>query len=254
MRCSISSAAAVIGKERWRRWRLPSATAISKSRWPIVAGRFCSRVRRRRARTRIPERALNLALEAHGLAADLVPAAAVAGRLLAARGNTPRATKILQRTWRKSPHPDLAVAYAYARLGDSPRDRLQRVRELAGLAPNIIESPIAVANAAIEARAFDVARAALEPLLENRLTQRVCTMMARIEGEKRQCRRRARVVGTGRQCTARSSLDRGWHRIRDLAAGYLPSPVRSTLSSGAFRWKQPSRGARNCWRRRSRNW
>ena len=75
-----------------------------------------------------PERALNLAIEAHGLAPDLVPAAALAGRMLASRGNTPRATKILQRTWARSPHPDLATAYAYARLGDSPRDRFDRVR------------------------------------------------------------------------------------------------------------------------------
>ena len=66
-----------------------------------------------------PERALNLALEAHKLAPDLVPAAAIAGRLLASRGNTPRAAKILQRTWSRSPHPDLATAYAYARIGDS---------------------------------------------------------------------------------------------------------------------------------------
>ena len=62
-----------------------------------------------------PERALNLSIEAHGLAPDLVPAASIAGRLLASRGNTPRAAKILQRTWSRAPHPDLATAYAYAR-------------------------------------------------------------------------------------------------------------------------------------------
>ena len=42
---------------------------------------------------------------------------AIAGRLLASRGNTPRAAKILQRTWSRAPHPDLATAYAYARTG-----------------------------------------------------------------------------------------------------------------------------------------
>ncbi|MEO1543708.1 MAG: heme biosynthesis HemY N-terminal domain-containing protein, partial [Pseudomonadota bacterium] len=57
-----------------------------------------------------PEKALQLATEAHGLAANLVPAAAIAGRMLASRGNTPKATKIIQKTWQKSPHPDLAVA------------------------------------------------------------------------------------------------------------------------------------------------
>ena len=46
-------------------------------------------------------------------------------------GNTPRAARVLLKTWRLAPHPDLAAAYAYARPGDSPRDRLNRVRHLA---------------------------------------------------------------------------------------------------------------------------
>ena len=58
-----------------------------------------------------PERALSLALDAQKAAPDLVPAAVIAGRILASRGNTPRATRIIQKTWRKSPHPDLATVY-----------------------------------------------------------------------------------------------------------------------------------------------
>lgn len=128
------------------------------------------------------ERALNLAVEAHRLAPDLIPAGAIAGRLLISKGNTARAAKVIQKTWKTSAHPDLAVAYAYARIGDSPKDRLERVRKLAALNPHSIESPIAVATAAIEAKDFGVARMALKPLLDGRLTQRVCTLMARIEG------------------------------------------------------------------------
>ena len=110
-----------------------------------------------------------------------MPAAAIAGRIFAARGNTGKAAKVLQKTWARSPHPDLATAYAYARVGDSTRDRLERVRQLAALNPQSIESPIAVATTAIEARMFAEARKALEPLLANRLTQRVALLMARIE-------------------------------------------------------------------------
>ena len=120
-----------------------------------------------------PDRAMALAVEAHGLAPDLIPAAGIAGRILAARGNTQKAAKIIQKTWRKAPHPELATAYAYARIGDSPRDRLTRIRHLADLNQHSIESPIAVANAAIEARDWEAARKALSPLLEGRLTQRV---------------------------------------------------------------------------------
>ena len=133
-----------------------------------------------------PDLALTLAMDAHALATDLSPAAAVAGRIYASRGATAKAAKVLQRTWAKSPHPDLASAYAYARIGDSPTDRLDRIRQLAALNPHSIESPVAVATTAIEARAFSEARAALEPVISaGRLTRRVAVLMARIEaGEK----------------------------------------------------------------------
>jgi HemY protein len=181
-----------------------------------------------------PERAMSLALEAHNLAADLIPAAAIAGRILAARGSTPKAVKVIAKTWKKSPHPDLAIAYAYARLGDSPKDRLERVTKLAAMAPNMLESPIALANAAIEARDFDKARTALEPLTDNRLTQRVCTLMARIEGE------------TGNAGGVREWLARAVNAPRDpawTADGIVAddwaavSPVTGALD--AFQWRVP---------------
>ena len=182
-----------------------------------------------------PERALNLALEAHGLAPNLVPAAAIAGRLLASRGNTPRAAKILQRTWSRAPHPDLATAYAYARIGDSPRDRLDRVRQLAALSPNSVEGPVAVATAAIEARQFDEARAALEPLIPSRMTQRVATLVARIEGEQHADKGRvrewlARAVNAPR--------DPVWTADGFVADRWMPvSPVSGALD--AFQWRVP---------------
>lgn len=182
-----------------------------------------------------PERALTLSLEAHGLASDLVPAAAIAGRLLAARGNTPRAAKVLQRTWSRAPHPDLATAYAYARIGDSPRDRLDRVRQLAALSPNSIESPIALANAAIEAHQFDEARAALEPLIPSRMTQRVATLMARIEGEQNADKGRVREWLAR---TVNAQRDPAWTADGFVADRWMPvSPVSGTLD--AFQWRVP---------------
>lgn len=182
-----------------------------------------------------PERALNLALDAHKLASDLVPAGAIAGRILASRGATPRATKVLQQTWQKSPHPDLATAYAYARLGDSPRDRLDRVKKLAQLNPHSLESAVAVANAAIEAKDFATARGALEPLMESRLTQRICTLMAQIEGEEHGDKGRvrewlARAVNAPRDpaWTADGIVSENWAAV---------SPVSGALD--AFRWRVP---------------
>jgi len=177
--------------------------------------------------------ALNLALEAHTLAPDLVPAAAIAGRALAARGNTPKAARVLEKTWKRAPHPDLGVAYAYARPGDSPRDRLERVKRLARLAPHSIEGPIAVANTAIEARDWEAARKALEPLLETCLTQRVCMLMARVEGEQRNDAGRvrewlARAVNAPRDpvWTADGVVSDRWEAI---------SPATGALD--AFQWR-----------------
>lgn len=187
------------------------------------------------AEDREPDRALNLALEAHNLAPDLVPAAAQAARMLASRGNTPKAAKIVERTWAKTPHPDLATVYAYARVGDSPRDRLVRAQRLAVQNPNSIESAIAVANASIDAREFDVARDALQPMLDGRLTQRIATLMARIESEQHGDKGRvhewlARAVNAQR--------DPAWTADGVVADDWSPiSPVTGALD--AFQWKVP---------------
>ncbi len=181
------------------------------------------------------DKALSLALESNGLAPDLVPAAAVAARILAARGNTGKAAKIVQKAWTRAPHPDLAMAYAYARIGDSPRDRLDRIKQLAALNPHSIESPIAVATTAIEARLYNDARDALQPLLDNRLTQRVATLMARVEagenGDKGRVREwLARAVNAARDpaWTADGVISDRWEPV---------SPVTGALD--AFQWRVP---------------
>lgn len=180
-----------------------------------------------------PDSALTLAMEAHALAPDLSPAAAVAGRIFASRGQTGKAAKVLQKTWSKSPHPDLAAAYAYARIGDSAHDRLDRIRQLAALNPHSIESPIAVATTAIDARLYAEARAALEPLTMTALTQRVAILMARIEaGENREKGRirewlaRAAQAGRDPVWIADGAISDRWEPV---------SPVTGRLD--AFEWR-----------------
>jgi HemY protein len=182
------------------------------------------------------DKALTLAMEAHALAPDLIPAAAIAGRILAGKGNTGRAAKVLQKTWSRAPHPDLATAYAFARIGDSPRDRLDRVKQLASLRPHAVESPIAVATAALEAHAWDEARHALAPLLEpNRLTQRAATLMARIEAEQHGDKGRMREW-LARAATAQR--DAAWTADGVVADHWAPaSPATGQLD--AFVWKVP---------------
>src|SRR5262249_57393888 len=81
------------------------------------------------------ERAIALAREAAKLAPDLVPAAALAGRLLGEFGERRRAARIIQRAWRAHPHPDLAAAYAQLRPRAVARQRLSRVETLAAKGP-----------------------------------------------------------------------------------------------------------------------
>lgn len=181
------------------------------------------------------DRAGQLALEAHGLAPDLVPAAEIAGRVLAAQGYVSRAAKLLTRTWELSPHPDIALTYAYVRPGDSPRDRLNRVRALTRHQPEHVESRVALAAAAVDAHAWDEARAALEPLLTAQPSRRVCTLMARIEaGETRNAGRVREWLAKG----VRAPRDPAWVADGVVSDRWAPvSPVTGQLD--AFEWRAP---------------
>ncbi len=180
-------------------------------------------------------RARQLALEAHKLAPDLVPAAEIAGRVMASQGDSTRAARVIAKTWEVNPHPDLAIAYAHTRPGDGPRDRLKRVKFLGQWSPDPLEGAIAVATAAVEARAWEEAREALEPYLNDRPPARVCTLMARIEGGE-----------TGDQGRVREWLSRAVRAPRDpawSADGFVSdtwaplSPITGRLD--AFEWKAP---------------
>jgi HemY protein len=177
--------------------------------------------------------ARTLAVEASKLAPDFVPAAALAGRLLAESGERRKAGKILEAAWKANPHPDLAETYAHLRLSDSARDRLSRTQSLARMAPAHPEAALAVARAALDAREFAAARGAIEPLLREP-TQRVAMLMAELEELE------------GDEGRAREWMSRALHAARDpawtadgfVSDRWLPvSPVTGRLD--AFQWKVP---------------
>jgi len=56
--------------------------------------------------------ALELALKAHKLDPALVPAAAVAARVLVSQASQRKAAKIIRETWAAAPHPELAEVQA----------------------------------------------------------------------------------------------------------------------------------------------
>jgi HemY protein len=187
---------------------------------------------------REPQVALALAQEATRLAPGLVPAAALNGRLAGAAGDYRRAARVLETAYQKTPHPDLAAAYLRLRPGDSAADRLTRARNLAHLAPSDPESRLTVARAALEARDFASARAAVAPLLDadspsGRPSVRACLLMADLEETDG-------APGAAREWLARAARaprDPAW-----IADGFVSdrwAPISPAGKLDAFVWKTP---------------
>ncbi len=181
------------------------------------------------------QRAIATALDAVRLAPDLVPAAALAARLLAESGDPRRAAKVAEAAWKRSPHPDLAEAYLRARPGDTAQDRLKRARMLASKAPGHPESLMELAGAARDAREFELARSTLAPLVEKGATVRVCVLMAEIEEAEHGDRAAARGW-LARALTA--PRDAAWIGDGMILAEWQPVGPRSgTLD--AVEWREP---------------
>lgn len=182
-----------------------------------------------------PHTAKGDALKAHKLAPGLVPAAVVAARVAARLGDLRKAAKVLETTWRETPHPDIADAYITLRAGDSASDRLARVKTLEKANGGTVEGAFARARTALEAGEFSLARKAAQDVLKRAPSERACLLMADIE--------EAEHDDQGR---VREWLARAVHAPRDAAwtaDGYVSqewapfSPVSGELD--AFEWRVP---------------
>ncbi|MCW6509375.1 heme biosynthesis protein HemY [Lichenifustis flavocetrariae] len=187
---------------------------------------------------RNPEEALDAAKDALKLAPTLVPAAVVAGRLLARKGEVRKATKIIETAYSAIQHPDLANVYLQVRPGDSAADRLSRAEALARCAPHAVESRLVMAQAALDAREIAMARAVMAPLIDpeaGRPTRRTCLTMADIE--------EAENGETGAllewlQRASRGARDPAWIADGVVSNTWAPvSPVTGRID--AFVWETP---------------
>ena len=177
------------------------------------------------------------ALEAAKLAPTLVPAAALAGRMLAEGGDLRKASRMVAKAWRANPHPELAQVYAELRFGDAARDRLNRIEALVKKTPGHVESALAHARAALDAREFARARAVLAPYLAAP-TKRIALLMAELE------RADSNDEGRAREWLARAlhaAADPQWTADGYVSDRWLPiSPVTGRLD--AFEWRVPLTG------------
>ncbi len=182
------------------------------------------------------DKAKEAALEAVKLAPTLVPAAALAGRMLGESGEMRKATRVIDTAWRANPHPELAQAFSELRSGESARDRLKRIEGAAKNVPDNIESALAIARAAIDAREFAKARAALDPYVAAP-TKRVALLMAELE-------RADGDDGRAREWLARAvnaAPDPAWTADGHISDRWMPaSPVTGRLD--AFEWRVPLTG------------
>ena len=188
---------------------------------------------------RASDEALRLAREALRVAPTLVPAAALAGRLFARRGDLKKAAKTIETAFATTPHPDLAAAYVGLRQGDSALDRLTRAELLAKHAAGQPESRLMVARAALEAREFAKARQVMSPLMNgeqgSRPTVRECLLMADIEEAEHG---ETGLLFEWLQRAARGRHDPAWIADGVISDTWAPvSPVSGRID--AFVWETP---------------
>ncbi|MGF9565740.1 heme biosynthesis protein HemY [Neorhizobium sp. JUb45] len=182
-----------------------------------------------------PRGARDDATAALKLAKDLVPAGIIAAKAYARENNLRKTASVLESIWKITPHPDVAETYVRARSGDSTADRLKRAEKLEAMRPNNVESLIAVARAALDARDFDKARAKAEAAARIDSREGVYLLLADIEEADTGDQGRVRHwMGQA----LRAPRDPSWVADGIVSDHWLPvSPATGRLD--AFEWKAP---------------
>lgn len=125
--------------------------------------------------------ALKHAEAAHAMAPVFIPAALHLARLYIKAGRPRKAVPVIEAVWVSSPHADLLEPYWTATGIDDAMARVQAAQFLSGLNPNHLESRLAIAQSAIDAKLWGVARTQLEAAIDENATGRAYHMMAALE-------------------------------------------------------------------------
>ena len=121
------------------------------------------------------------ARQAQRLMPSLTHAAVLAAEQVRKSGNSWKSAAILEDAWREAPHPALVEAYVVLNPDETAHERAQRLKGLAEMKPDHMESRLLLARQAINTRNWQDACEALEPLVTLTPTSRVCALMAEIE-------------------------------------------------------------------------
>lgn len=140
----------------------------------------------RRAAAEREESRLDLAVKdakaALKLEPDLVPAAVLLAEMQGNAGDSRRALKTLEKAWAKKPDPALNEAARKLIKGDKPLELYRKIQKLVSARPRELESALALAEAALEAKLWGEARRHLAPFAgAEEPPRRVCVLMAELE-------------------------------------------------------------------------
>jgi HemY protein len=119
------------------------------------------------------------AVEAARLQPGFAPGVVMAARLLALDNKLGRAAATLENAWRAGPHPALWLAYRDLRTDETPRERAQRIGQLAAVNPTHRESLFLYVEQALIAGDAPGAREAAKALEGEPVTARIAGLMAR---------------------------------------------------------------------------
>jgi len=128
--------------------------------------------------------AMRLEAKALALAPAFAPIVERYAAMMHQRGQDRRARRALETAWHAAPHPVLADAYRALHADEEPLARLKRVERLASFRADHVESHLAQAQAALEARLWGEARRHLTAAGaggEVAAAPRLCRLMAELE-------------------------------------------------------------------------
>ena len=151
------------------------------------------------------ENSFEAAFQANKASPELVPAAILASSAHLRNMKKRLATSVLRKAWNKSPHPDLAAAFANLEPSESADERYNRFKPWIKVHNGTPEVQMLEAELALAAENYTGARKIMGDLAEKKPTARCLTIMAAVER------------GTG----AKDAVVRGW-LAKALGAKYGP--------------------------------
>lgn len=185
--------------------------------------------------------ALSYARDAAKLNESFAPIAVHYASIIAAEGRANRAASIIEKAWKKSPHPLLANYFYQLSVGLDPADQYKKMQKLIKLHPDHRDSLMVQASLEAERGHYQQARDALYQLLDTEPTTGVYKMLSTIE-EKQNGNVKAIKEWLDKIPTA--DPDYAWvcdscRHGTDIWSATCPH----CMSFGKLKWAKPSKSA-----------